>query len=64
MMFEPERTGGLGLAPAEVLLEAGLTAVGYLCVRGGDVSTSRWIQSQEEAVATYGCRLCGAVAAA
>ena len=32
MVFEPVRTGGLGLAPAEVLLEAGLTAVGRFCV--------------------------------
>jgi ribosomal protein S18 acetylase RimI-like enzyme len=63
MVFEPERTGGIGAAPAGALLEAGLTAVGHFCVVG-DGGAPRWIASLEEAVAVHGARLASTGASA
>ena len=51
LLFEPG-SGGLGLRPAEALLEAGMVAVGHYCVETED-GTVRWMETGDEAAAAH-----------
>ena len=48
LVFEPSANGGLGLAPEEIFLKAGMRAVGHFCTYDDD-GLPRWLETVEEA---------------
>ena len=51
-LFEPTANGGLGIAPEESLLKAGLRAVGHFCTFDDD-GEPRWFESVDEAATCH-----------